>query len=207
MQKYIKVTVAFLTLFLVLTGCADKKETSTINERKVDERTLEPADYWYPDNEKLKLVEEDKSLLKEKEEFLKLFKKLAGFSLPEYFFIPKITDETDWNDVDINERYMDVYIYTIIKKSDALEMLEHLRNDDRWIARYGKYELISRTQEQRGISIYFEISEKWNPTVGNNSAHLRFIYYNDFDVYILNIMACLERDPPPGTSWPKEQFH
>ena len=102
---------------------------------------------------------------------------------------------------------MDVYIYTIIKKSDALEMLEHLRNDDRWIARYGKYELISRTQEQRGISIYFEISEKWNPTVGNNSAHLRFIYYNDFDVYILNIMACLERDPPPGTSWPKEQFH
>ena len=210
MQKNIKVIALFLTLIFVFCGC-DTQNTS--NEKYMaelaeyeNEIVKNTSKLWHPDIEQLKMVEEDKSLLKEKEEYMQLFKKFCGFSLPEYFIIPKATDEFDWTSVDISDRYMSVRTYMIIKKSDALEILEYLRNDNGWEAFGGKSQQHILTQKARETCFSFGKLRMYDETLGGKGALMDFIYDEENDFYILFMYVTVERDPSPGTSWPIEMY-
>ena len=108
MRKLINLIAVLLSLVLLFTGCND--------EFTIDETKTACNQWLYKDIERVKSVEEDKSLLKEKEEYMQLFEKLAGFSLPDYFTFPKVTEEQSWNFVSISDRFIKIDIHFIMEK-------------------------------------------------------------------------------------------
>ncbi|MBO5106022.1 MAG: hypothetical protein J6C29_03895 [Clostridia bacterium] len=109
MNKCVRIFAIFLSLIFLFTGCNDE---FTIDETKT------AGIYYrrYSDIEKIKSVEEDKNLLKEKEEYMKLFEEFCGFPLPDYFTFPKVTEEHNWNRVNIDERFFSIGIHFIMEK-------------------------------------------------------------------------------------------
>lgn len=118
MKKRFKFIAILLSFTLIVVGCVianniyEKKKFADAEYEMV---VSESASVWHPDVEEIKSVE-DKSLLKEKEEFMQLFKRVCGFSLPEYFIIPKIAEDTPRYSVSIDERFMIVSGWFIFKK-------------------------------------------------------------------------------------------
>ena len=220
MQKYIKIISVLLSLVFVFSGCGKnsenidsansdtvKKKLRPAKEEVIVDNFILEATRHYDDIEDLKLVEEDESLLKEKEEFLQLFKEFCGFSLPEYFIIPKITKETSWNMVCVTTRYISISLDFVVEKNDALRMLELLKNDKSWGAYYDRAGEPAITQEEReNKAKHFEKSRRRDFSLGGKWVDMSFTYDKDNDVYILEMYASLQRDPPPGTYWPPEIY-
>lgn len=212
MKKLFKFIAILLSFTLIVVGCVianniyEKKKFADAEYEMV---VSESASVWHPDVEEIKSVE-DKSLLKEKEEFMQLFKRFCGFSLPEYFIIPKITEDTPRYSVSIDERFMIVSGWFIFKKNDALEVLNYLRKDDGWSAFSQGIGLQIKTPKAREICNCFRKSYKHYESLDcgdYSSVCLDFIYDEENDFYFVNLLATLERDPPPGTSWPELNFH
>lgn len=204
MKKFSKcIIIILLSIILIVVGCIianniyenkkyfDFKYDNIIEGRKYAAEILQRVDI-----EEIKSREEDKSLIKEKEEFMQLFKEFCGFSLPEYFAFPKDID------LSITERAMSVYDYFIFEKNDALEMLNYLRNDDSWTALSHSVGVSINIPELRELCNTFEKSYKYNEDINYNMVLLDFIYDEESDFYVVDISISLEREPPPGTSWP-----
>jgi len=123
MRKFIRLFLIILSAILLFVGCTDDyviDETKTVVHKSL-----------YKDIDKLKSLNEDESLIEEKEEYKQLFKKLAGFSLPNSFIFPK---ETNLNKILIEDNYIYLYLNFIMEKKDALDILEVLKKDITWDA-------------------------------------------------------------------------
>ena len=208
MKKFLKcIIIILLSVILIVVGCIianniykKKKYIDFQYEQIVRGRELAAENLKRADIEELKSREEDKSLIKEKEEFMQLFKVFCGFSLPEYFIFPKDIDKLN---IQISERTIEVTDYFVFEKNDALEMLNYLRNDNSWTAFSSIAGAYIRTPELRELCNTFEKSYKYDETINNfNMVVLDFLYDEESNYYVMYMNAGLERDPPPGTSWP-----
>ena len=205
MKKLLKcIIIILLSVSIIAVGCIianniykKKKYIDFEYERIMRGRELNAKTLQELDIEELKSREEDKSLIKEKEEFMQLFKEFCGFSLPEYFVFSKDIDKLN---ISIYERTIEVSDFFVFEKNDALEMLNYLRNDNSWtpLTMYS-----SVTLELRELCDSFEKSYRYDETINNrNMVVLDFLYDEESDYYVMYMIAGLERDPPPGTSWP-----
>lgn len=204
MKKALKsIVIILLSVILIVVGCIIAKNIyekekyidfhyeQLLKEREYNTKLLQKLDI-----EKLKSREEDKSLIKGKEEFMQLFKEFCGFSLPEYFVFPKEAD------IRISEREIGFLGYFVFEKNDALEMLKCLRNDNSWTAIINGYSC-SSIPELRELCTNFEKSYRYDETINScDMVVLDFLYDEENDYYVVDMVVGLERDPPPGTSWP-----
>lgn len=204
-MKYIKIITIALSLTFAFTGCANENHYKRnipfgyINPELESTHISRISDI-YEKAAKTNELEEDKSLIEEKEEYMKLFKEFCGFSLPNYFVLPKNPEEIDW-DIYITERYIEVDGLFFVEKEDALELLEHLRKDTRWKARFNDLGMVASNQKQREKCTAFERSATFDHSI-TSDVYLWFYYKEGEDCYALRLLSNLERDPPPGTSWP-----
>ena len=205
MKKFLKcIIIILLSVILIVVGCII---ANNIYEKKhfidylyeVDENKTAGIYLWlYNDIEKLQSVKEDKSLLKEKEEFIKWFNEYCGFSLPDYFIIPTVDEEHTWNQVSIDERFITIEYSFVMEKSDVMYILEHVRNDDSFVPWNYRSHYPVETPEEISRATYF----------GKRTDHQQFVslnfhYNKNENVFIVTVWGQMERDPPPGTSWPE----
>ena len=202
MLKYIKVIAAVLSLMLLFTGCVQESYNFGFLNSQQEAAYYTDLSSVYEQTVKMDVLKEDKSLIEEKEEYMQLFKRFCGFSLPNNFVLPENPEEIGWK-INISERYIDVNAIIFVEKDHALEMLEHLRNDNSWTAFSSIAGAYIRTPELRELCNTFEKSYKYDETINNfNMVVLDFLYDEESNYYVMYMIVGLERDPPPGTSWP-----
>ena len=149
----------------------------------------------YDSIEEVKSVEEEKSILKEKEEFLQFFESFSGFSLPDYFIFPKVTRETNWNQVIIYDDEMCITIHFVAEKRDALEMLEHLINDYSWSANARDHRPLITLQERKENAYCFSKKRQGYERGWKDSIGMYFNYNKENDCYIIELSASFTRVP------------
>ncbi|MBQ9919894.1 MAG: hypothetical protein IJO49_03610 [Clostridia bacterium] len=210
MKKYTTIIAVILSLVFIFTGCANERvyiTSSDVSDYK------EWADAKYEMFETEYTSEINKDLAEEKEVFLKSFKEFCGFSLPDYFDFLKRKNE--------DENYFSAYIEDVegqgivhvsttfsIKKNDALEMLEYLKKDTAWEARYSIGGPLAKTQKERELCNVFmkevptELPEGApQPRGGFKQGVYLYFYYNENqENYLLKILAELLCDQTTSKS-------
>ena len=197
MRKFIRLFLIILSAILLFVGCTDDY---VIDETK----TTVVFSSLYNDIKKIESAKEDENLIEEKVEFLKLFKECSGVSLPEYFIFPKESETQNWSSVYISTRDMHINTHFIVPKNDALKLLNSLIENDNWIGY--RYFSSGASEKDKTKCSFFRNKEAVNHN-HVNVISLNFHYNNDTDSYIVWLLASLERDPPPGTSWPERLFN
>ena len=191
---------------LLFTGCVQESYNFGFLNSQQEAAYYTDLSSVYEQTVKMDVLKEDKSLIEEKEEYMQLFKRFCGFSLPNNFVLPENPEEIGWK-INISERYIDVNAIIFVEKDHALEMLEHLRNDTRWAAFFTDFFPQASNQEERDKCTAFARSRSYDIYLGAQGIYFWFYYKEGEDCYVLKMWSTLERDPPPGTSWPDDELN
>ena len=178
-------------MFVFTAGCTDNyipDESKTVFNEEL-----------YNNIEKIQSLKDEESSLEKKMEFLQLFEKAAGISLPNSFVFPPITtDYSGWAYVVETSSCFLINTHFVAKKTEAIEMLEVLKKDDNWRGfLYWKNNFGSSDEnaEKNKSKCTFFKKGNWNVALGSeNIISLNFHYNKQYDNYIIWLHAIIRKD-------------